>query len=94
MGKITGETSTGFKYSFDDRILQDWDYLSLLRKLTDKKKEIKNTEKLGLTQDMFLLVLGEEETKKLVEHVKKNNDGFAPMEAISNEFYEILQLKN
>lgn len=94
MGKITGETSTGFKYSFDDRILKDWDYLSLLRKLTDKKKEIKNTEKLGLTQDMFLLVLGEEETKKLVEHVKKNNDGFAPMEAISNEFYEILQLKN
>lgn len=94
MGKITGETTSGFKYSFDDRILKDWDYLSLLRKLTDKKEELKNTEKLGLTQDMFLLVLGEEETKKLVEHVKKNNDGYAPMDAISNEFYEILQLKN
>ena len=94
MGKITGETSTGFKYSFDDRILQDWDYLSLLRKLTDKSEEIKNTEKLKLTQDMFLLVLGEEETKNLVDHVKKNNDGFAPMQAISDEFYEILQLKN
>ena len=94
MAKITGKTKSGFEFSYDERILTDWEYLTLLRKLTSDDGSVSNTEKLAVTQDMFTVLLGEEQTKKLIEHVRKNNDGFATIEAITEEFNEVIQLKN
>lgn len=92
MEKITGKTTSGFEFEYDKRILTDWDYISLLRvMLSDNSK---NSEKLDATHRVFLMLLGEEQTKKLVAHIRNYNDGFAPIEAVVKEFKEIVEPKN
>ena len=92
MEKITGKTSTGFEYNYDKRILTDWDYITLLRVMLSEKS--KSSEKLEATQKIFIILLGEEQTEQLVSHVRKFNDGFAPVEALVTEFKEIIAPKN
>ena len=92
MNEITGKTSTGFEYSYDKRILTDWDYISLIRKVMGEN--IPNSEQLDATQKIFILLLGEEQTELLVKHIRELNDGYAPMEAIVPEFMEMIKPKN
>ena len=92
MAKITGETSTGFPFEFDERILTDWTYVALLGKITDKGK--KDAEKLAVMQTLFLTILGEEQTNALIEHVRELNDGFAPIDEVMKELGEITSQKN
>lgn len=92
MGNITGKTSSGFEYSFDQRALTDWDYISLLGTLMDK--EVKDFEKLTNMRKLLLLILGEEQTNNLIAHVREINDGFAPIEEITKELGEITSSKN
>lgn len=92
MNEITGKTTTGFEYSYDKRVLTDWDYISLLRKMMSENSS--NEEKLDATQRIFYVLLGTEQTEKLVQHVKGYNDGFAPIEALVSEFKEIIEPKN
>lgn len=92
MENITGKTSSGFEYSFDQRALTDWDYISLLGTLMDK--EVKDFEKLTNMRKLLLLILGEEQTNNLIAHVREINDGFAPIEEITKELGEITSSKN
>lgn len=94
MGEITGKTKSGFEYHYDERILSDWSYLNLLKKLVKSEEEVSKVEKFSLTMDMFSIVLGEKQTEKLVEHVRKNNDGYAPFNVLDEEFSEIIKQKN
>lgn len=92
MEKITGKTKTGFSYSFDKRILTDWDYISLLGTITDE--ETKDSEKIINTQKLLKLILGDEQTNALINHIRDMNDGFAPLEEVMKEFGEITSQKN
>ncbi len=92
MEKITGKTSSGFSYSFDNRILTDWDFVSLLGSITDEEK--KEAEKIASLQKLLKLILGESQTSDLVKHIRDLNDGFAPLEEVMKEFGEITSQKN
>lgn len=92
MNKITGKTSTGFEYTYDKRILTDWDYISLLRKMMSD--ETPNSEKMEAAQRVFTLLLGEEQIELLVKHIRNLNEGYAPIESIVSEFKEIIEPKN
>lgn len=92
MEKITGKTKSGFSYSFDNRILTDWDFISLLGTITDEEK--KDSEKITNLQKLLKLILGDEQTKALIDHIRDMNDGFAPIEEVMKEFGEITSQKN
>ena len=92
MEKITGKTSTGFEYSFDKRVLTDWDFISLLGSLTDK--DTKESVKLTNMRKLLFLVLGEEQTNSLIAHIRELNDGYAPVEEVMKEVGEITSVKN
>ena len=94
MGKVTGKTKSGFEFSLDNRIFTDWDYLAILRKITGADKDKSDPQIVGAIQDFIIYILGEEKTNELVEHIRKNNDGFASIENVSaeiNEIFAILQ---
>ena len=92
MEKITGKTSSGFEYSYDERILTDWDFITLLGTLSDT--EVKETVKLANMRKLLFIVLGEEQTNKLIAHIRELNDGYAPIEEVMNEVGEITSSKN
>lgn len=92
MEKITGKTKTGFSYSFDNRILTDWDFITLLGTITDEEK--KDSEKITNLQKLLRLILGEKQTNDLIDHIRDMNDGFAPLEEVMKEFGEITSQKN
>ena len=92
MEKITCKTSSGFSYSFDNRILTDWDFVSLLGSITDEEK--KEAEKIASLQKLLKLILGESQTSDLIKHIRDLNDGFAPLEEVMKEFGEITSQKN
>lgn len=92
MENITGKTSTGFEYSYDARILKDWDFITLLGTLTDDK--VKESVKLANMREVLFLVLGDEQTNDLVNHIRLLNDGFAPIDEVMKEVGEITSTKN
>ena len=92
MEKITGKTQSGFEYSFDKRVLTDWDFVSLLGTLTDK--DTKESEKLANMRKLLFIVLGEEQTNSLINHIRGLNDGYAPIEEVMKELGEITSVKN
>lgn len=93
MEKITGKTSSGFEYSFDNRILSDWGFISLLQRVMSIK-DAKHVDKIEIMQELLLTVLGEEQTDRLIEYIRINNDGFAPVEIVMKELGEIIESKN
>lgn len=93
MEKITGKTSTGFEYSFDKRIVTDWGFMTLLQKVMTISEE-KNADKLKIMQDLILMTLGEEQSERLIDHVRTYNDGFAPIDVVMKELGEIIESKN
>ena len=92
MEKITGTTSTGFEYSFDSRVLTDWDFITLLGTLTDK--DVSDSVKLPNMKKLLFLVLGEEQTNNLIYHIRELNDGYAPIDEVIKEVGEITSTKN
>lgn len=78
-------TSTGFKFEIDERIKTDWDFIKTYQALQKNPSDIEIMEKL------FVRMLTEKGFEKLKKHVMKNNDGFLPMEALVNEFKEIIK---
>ena len=92
MENITGKTSSGFEYSYDSRVLTDWDFITLLGTLTDDK--VKESVKLANMREVLFLVLGEDQTKDLVNHIRLLNDGFAPVDEVMKEVGEITSSKN
>lgn len=90
MATITGKTKTGYAFSYDDRILTDWEYASALA-LTQSGTDM---EKMAASIKVVEILVGSENMEKLISHVKKQNDGFAPVEKIVAEFTDMLAEKN
>lgn len=91
--KVSGKTETGFKFSIDDRVLDDW---RLIQNIELAESE-NLTERVKGTNALVRLLLGDNE-EKLMEHIAKKNDGFIPSSAVTSELASIIkatrELKN
>lgn len=81
---IKGKTKSGFQFEYDERILTDWRFVSAVAKTTADNEVQKM---LGITEIANLLVV---DMGALIEHLKKDNDGFAPSEKVMLELTEIM----
>lgn len=82
---IEGKTRTGFKFKIDERIKNDWRVVSAIAMVegTNTADQIKGIAEL------VKLVIGKDE-QKLADHIAKKNDGFVPMQAVTDELTDIL----
>lgn len=62
---IIGETSTGFKFELEDDVLDDYELLEALHKVDNGSE--------GHIVDVVDMLLGEEQKKRLKEHIKMTN---------------------
>ena len=83
--KIT--TKTGFKFDLDERIIDDWRVVKAMGRADDTENP---TEMLAGTIELVSLIFGKDETR-LVEHIRKKNDGYAPMEALKDELLSVFE---
>lgn len=81
------KTKSGFEYTVDPRILTDWRFTTAITKVQAGD----NMTKVAGIQEMANLVLGEDQMKKLEEHIAEKNDGFVPAEAVVKEINEIFE---
>lgn len=79
---ITGETSTGFKYSIEDGAIDDYELLEILCKI-DKGD-------YGLVTEMVDKLLGEKEKERLKDHVR-NESGRVSTTRMMSEVMEIFK---
>ena len=90
---IEGKTKNGFKYSIDERVMDDWRLLKYiaLSESSDPSEQIKGASNL------VTLLLGDKEPA-MMEFIAKKNKGFVPTVAVTEMITEILtsvkELKN
>lgn len=84
MAKITGKTKSGFEYSINSELTNDYRVIKAIAKL-DSKDELE-----GITSSINLveLLLGDN-AEKLEQHVAKK-DGTVPIDDMMKEIGEIL----
>ena len=76
---ISGKTKSGFEFTCDKEILDDWDFLEALTAGT-AKEEIRAAR----------MLLGDEQLAQLKEHVRSTG-GRASFSAMDRELGEIIQ---
>lgn len=79
------KTTSGFEFEIDERVKTDWDFLETTRSLQE------NPTDLSLMRKLFVMLLGEKGFENLKKHIKKENDGFCPVDVLSREFTEMIQ---
>lgn len=90
---IEGKTKSGFRFKIDERILSDWRLVDAigLSESDDASEQIRGV------RNLVQLVLGDQ-TDALKKHLADNNDGFVPMEKMTDIITEIIttskELKN
>lgn len=62
---ITGKTTTGFEFELEDDVLDDYELLEVLHKVDNGEE--------SYVVDMVDMLLGEEQKKRLKEHIKKTH---------------------
>lgn len=78
---LTGTTSTGFSFSVDKRVFDDYENLELL-------DEIEESNPLALVR-YVKRILGEDQKNKLIDHVR-DDEGFVSSEKMVSEIVEIM----
>lgn len=78
---IKGKTSTGFEFSVDSSVGNDYELVELLANLDE--------DFLAMTK-VVNRVLGKEQSNKLKEHVR-NENGIVPTDRMAEEISEIFQ---
>jgi len=90
---IDGKTRNGFKFSIDERVLDDWRLLTAIAQSDSKDP---STQIQGASS-LVTLLLGDKE-QELMDFIAKKNDGFVPAMAVTETVTEILttvkELKN
>ena len=90
---IEGKTKSGFKFKIDERILSDWRLVDAigLSESDDASEQIRGV------RNLVQLVLGDQ-TDALKKHIADSNDGYVPMEKMTDIITEIIttskELKN
>lgn len=88
---IEGKTKSGFKYTVNENIKNDWDFLESFSDIQE------NGYSLLKLKRVLVLMLGNEGFEALKNHVRTLNDGVASIKDIGAEFIEICKderLKN
>ena len=85
---ITGTTSQGFKFKVNEKMLNDWKFVKAIR----RSESDDNGERLLGVTDIIFMLLGEEQSDKLAEHIAKKNNGIAPVDAMYKAVTEILNI--
>ena len=80
----TKKTSTGFVYKINENALNNFELLDLFAEVDENPL---------LLPKVIKLLLGEEDKKRLYDHVRLE-DGTVPVDKISNELMEIITGNN
>lgn len=83
---ISGKTKSGFEYTIDKRVLNDWRVLNGLRNIT--KKDVEPDKLMDSLFTVCEMILGEQ-LDAFVDYVASQNDGYADFETISSEIFDI-----
>lgn len=81
---VEGKTKSGFKYKYDERIKTDWNFCEAIGILQEENTNIR------VMRNVFEMLLGADGFSALKEHISKNNDGFVPMDVLTEEFKDII----
>lgn len=84
---IEGVTKSGFKFKVDKRAVTDQRMLDAIVRSMSKNAD----EQVKGSVEVYLLLLGEKQYKKLEEHIMKQNDGFCPADIMAAEYAEIME---
>ncbi len=85
---ITGTTSNGFEYKIDENALKDWDYVDLVLRMNRTDDDLERVECL---KDVIKIIFPGEEMERLKTFLKEKNNGYAPIDEISNMYKEITE---
>lgn len=84
---IEGKTKSGFKFSLDERILDDWRFVDAigLSESDDASEQIRGM------RDLVKIVIGDR-YDAFKKHIADKNDGFIPRDAVTDLVIEIVNL--
>lgn len=82
---IKGKTKSGFKFCIDERAIKDFRITMYINHINDGT----DAEKMSNIEKLITLILGVDGLNALIEHVAKSNDGFVPIDAITEEISDI-----
>lgn len=85
--KIEGTTASGFEFSVESGLLEDFEFLGLLGDFMGEDDRARTRAVLALPGRL----LGEEGRKALIEHCR-NEEGFSPTARVYEELGSILNL--
>lgn len=80
---MQGKTESGFEYEVDKEVFDDYEFLLVLAEVDDGKK--------GKIAEVVRRLLGEEQEKKLMEHVR-NDKGRVSFSKMMKEVKDIIDL--
>ena len=84
---MKGKTKSGFKFEFDERILNDWRFLKAVAKADDSSNP---SGMLAGTVELVSMIFGDNE-QALMDHIASKNDGYVPQDAIKEELLDIIE---
>lgn len=85
---IKGKTKSGFRYSIDENVITDFEFIENLEKVMDNGA--------GLSKALIIL-LGEKQKKALINHVRDKKTKRVPVKNVIKEVEDMLsnpKLKN
>lgn len=94
---IEGKTRSGFKFKVDENVVNDWDFM---RRMSHINAISKSMESLGEGEAQLVAfeeidailtdVLGKKQFDSLLSHIRKQNGGCAKLDAVLQEWYDII----
>lgn len=84
---MEGKTKSGFTFKVDERATKTWRFISLTKEMT-KGTDFQKFE--ALDEALDILLGGPEEKERLLQHVESQNEGYAVIEKVIDEFNEIV----
>ena len=82
---VEGKTQSGFEFQINEKIFNDWDFVTLADALRNGQATMKEINEL------FVMVLGANGFDNLKKHIREANDGIVDAEVMKAEFAEIIQ---
>lgn len=81
---VSGKTGSGFEYELNEKMLNDWEVVTILDSLS------KRTASMVDINTLFTTLLADEGFEKLKAHVREKNEGVVDVKAMMAELQDIL----
>lgn len=78
---IKGKTKSGFNFEIDEEVVNDYEFIEVLADVDENPLK---------SPKLFKMLLGDEQTNKLKEHIKAKN-GKIPVKIMTEEIADILK---